>query len=119
VPLTSITEDELEAFHAALHASGLAASTRNHYVQLLKAMFRWATKKGYLPRNPVSEGSSLKRSKMAQRTRRLLVDEETVLLKAAEELDRRAGLRLSGLIVAALETGCRRGELLGLQNGRT
>jgi integrase len=115
LPLTAITEDELEAFYASLHAASLAASTRNHYVQLLKAMFRWAARKGYIARSPLSEDSGLKRSKMAQRTRRLFAEEETALLKAAGALDQRVGFRLSGLIVAALETGARRGELLGLQ----
>lgn len=115
LPLSSITEDELEVFHVALLTSGLAASTRNHYVQLLKAMFRWATKKSYLARNPISEDSTLKRSKVAQRARRLSAGEEAALLKAAGALDQRVGFRLSGLIVAALETGARRGELLGLQ----
>jgi integrase len=116
VPLAAITEDELEAFYASLLAAGLAASTRNHYVQLLKATFRWAARKGYI-RNPLSDDSGLKRSKMAQRTRRLSAEEETALLKAAGALDQRVGFRLSGLIVAALETGARRGELLGLQWG--
>lgn len=53
--------------------------------------------------------------KLAQRTRRVTLDEETALLSAAGALTRDAGVRLSGLIVAAIETGCRRGELLGLQ----
>jgi integrase len=115
VPLTAITEDELEAFYAALHASGLAASTRNHYVQLLKAMFRWATKKGYLARNPISDDSALKRSKMAQRRRRLSPDEEQAVLEAAGALTRGAGLRLQWLIIAAIESGARLGELLAVR----
>jgi len=65
--LTSITEDELEAFHAAQRAAGRAASTLNHFVQVLKAAFRWAVRKGYLTRSPISDGSALKRSKMAKR----------------------------------------------------
>ena len=68
-PLASITEDELEALYASLVAAGRAASTRNHYVQLLKAAFRWATKKGYIARSPISDDSSLVRSKHAQRAR--------------------------------------------------
>lgn len=56
--LTDITEDTIELFFAKLRAEGRAASTRNKYVQLVKAMF--------------------------------------------------------GLIIEALETGCRKGELLSL-----
>ena len=44
--LGAITEDDLEAVLVQLRTNGRAASTRNHYVQLLKACFRWATKKG-------------------------------------------------------------------------
>ena len=113
VPLTAITEDELEAFYGSLVSAGRAASTRNHYVQLLKAAFRWAARKGYIARSPISDESTLTRSKHAQRSRRISPDEEDALLKAAQAI--RPGLTtwLYGLIVAALETGCRQGELLG------
>jgi integrase len=114
--LGTITEDELEAFHAAQRARGRAVSTLNHFVQVLKRSFRWAAKKGYLARSPISDDSQLKRGKHAKRARRLNPDEETALLSAASALSRGcADVRLSGLIVAALETGCRQGELLALQ----
>jgi hypothetical protein len=73
-PLAAITEDDLEAFVTDLRAKGRAASTRNQYVQLLKASCRWATKKGYLARNPITDESTLKRAKIAQRHRRLVAD---------------------------------------------
>jgi integrase len=107
-PLDLITEDELEAFHAAQRAAGRAVSTLNHLVQIVKAAFRWAARKGYLAKSPITDDSALKRSKMAQRRRRLLPAEEQTLLAAA-------GVRLQWLIIAALETGCRAGELLALQ----
>ena len=110
--LSSITEDELEAFHASL--GSFAASTRNQYVQLLKASFRWAAKKGYISRSPISEDSALKRSKTAQRRRRVSADEEKTLLDASGVSPRGASLRLQWLIIAAIETGCRIGELLAL-----
>src|SRR5581483_2916847 len=72
--LGAITEDDLEVFLASLRAKGRAASTRNQYVQLMQASFRWATKKGYITRNPISEDSALKRAKIAQRNRRLQPD---------------------------------------------
>ena len=112
-PLGSITDDTLEAFFGSL--SAFAASTRNQYVQLLKASFRWAAKKGYLFRSPLSDDSALKRTKVAQRRRRLPLEEEKALLEAAGALTRGAGPRLQWLIIAAIETGCRRGELLALQ----
>ncbi len=38
--LSAITEDELEVFHSALRRAGRAVSTCNHYVQLIKKLFR-------------------------------------------------------------------------------
>ncbi|MEO8076311.1 MAG: hypothetical protein ABI818_08300, partial [Acidobacteriota bacterium] len=116
--LAAITEDALEAVHTAQRAAGRAVSTLNHLVQVVTASFRWAARKGCLDRSPISADSSLTRGKVAKRERRLAPDEETALLAAAEALSRQgAGLRLSGLIVAALETGCRAGELLGAAMG--
>ena len=106
--LTAVTEDDLEVFMAHLRAKGLAAHTRNHFVQTLKAMFRWAVRKGYLTKNPISEDSALKREKGNRRSRRLLGDEEQRLIATARPW-------MQWLIVAALETGARLGELLGLQ----
>jgi integrase len=107
-PLTAITEDDIEAFFMHLRAEGRAASTRNHYMQLAKALFRWAVRKGYLTRNPISDSDTLKREKQAKRDRRLELGEESRLLEAA-------GASLQRLIIAAVETCCRRGELLALQ----
>ena len=64
-------------------------------------------RKGYLPRSPITDDAELKRSKIARRHRRLEGDEEQRLLAAANP-------RLQRLIVAAIETGCRQGELLAL-----
>lgn len=105
--LDAITEDDVEAFFASLRAAGKAASTRNKYVQLTKALFRWAAKKGYLARNPIADSEALGREQMARRDRRLEPAEEETLLA-------NAGAQLQRLIIAALETGCRRGELLSL-----
>ena len=108
LPLRSVTEDTLEAFLVTLRTEGRAVSTLNKYVQLVKHMFRWATKKGYLDKNPISEDSALKRRRHAQRNRRLRGDEEAQLVT-------RAHPRLQRMIVAALESGMRLGELLSLQ----
>jgi integrase len=106
-PLAAVSGDDLELFMQNLRQKGRAASTRNHYVQLITSMFRWATKKGYLDRNPITEGTDLKRTRIARRHRRLEGDEEERLLASAHP-------RLQRLIVAAIESGCRQGELLAL-----
>jgi integrase len=106
-PIGAVTEDDLEVFIAALRR-GRSASTRNHCVQVLGSLFRWATKKGYLSRNPMGSDSEIRREKPARRNRRLEGDEEARLMAVA-------GPRLQRIIIAALETTCRRGELLKLQ----
>lgn len=118
--LGAITEDDVEAFFAQLRQQGTAASTRNKYVQLVKALFRWATKKGYLSRSPVADSETIRREKMAQRSRRLepdLTDGSGKLVRHGEErrLLQFASPQLQRLIIGALETGCRRGELLTLR----
>jgi len=47
IPLQHLTEENLEAFVRQLTIEGRSASTRNHYVQLIRAMSRWAVRKGY------------------------------------------------------------------------
>jgi integrase len=113
--MTDITEEVLEGFHASLQTSRQAASTRNHFATLLKALFRWAVRKGAISRSPISHESTLRRAKVAQRRRRVSATEETALLAAAGALTRGAGLRLQWLIIAAVETGARIGELLAIR----
>ena len=72
-----LTEDDLEAFIKHLASLGRAASTRNHYVQLIKAMSKWAVRKGYRGTPLIAEDSDVvRRKKEAQRNRRLEPDEE-------------------------------------------
>ena len=106
--ITSVTEDDCDVFLTALREKGLAASTRNKYLQTLKAMSAWGVRKGYLATPWILRGSDLKRETHAKRDRRLAPDEESTILAHAAP-------RLYRLIVAALETGCRLGELLSLQ----
>ena len=106
--IDEVTEDDCEVFLTSLRARHLAASTRNKYLQLLKAMSAWGVRKGYLTSPWILPGSDLKREKIAKRDRRLFPDEERTLLDVAAP-------RLYRLIVAALETGCRLGELLSLR----
>ena len=81
----------------------------NRDLALLRAAFNWAVLGGLVPTTPFKVGtvSAVKLAREEARTRRLQPREEERLLLAA------GGLR--DLIVAALETGCRAGELLSLQ----
>ena len=106
--MAAISEDDLERFMRGLREQGKAASTRNHYVQLVTSLFRWAKKKGHITRSPITEDTQLKRNEVTRRHRRFEGDEEERLFAAV-------GPWLQRLIIAALETACRRGELLKLQ----
>jgi integrase len=92
----------------ATHVGGKTAANRD--LQLLRAAFNWAIDKGYAERTPFKRGgrSTIKLTAELGRSRRLQAGEESRLLSAC-------GVHLRTLVEAALETGCRRGELLSLQ----
>jgi hypothetical protein len=107
-PIGAITEDDFEALRVYLRSLGRASNTWNHYLQVLKSLSRWGVKKGYLTRSRFGADSDLKRERPGRRNRRLAPGEEAALLAHANP-------QLQRLIIAALETGCRLGELLSLQ----
>jgi hypothetical protein len=82
-PIQKVTEDDLEGFIKHLQMLRRASSTRNHYVQLIRVMSRWAVKKGYRDK-PLVGGDSdvIRRRKEAQRHRRLETNEEERLLRS-------------------------------------
>ena len=56
-PLEQITTDDIEAFRDARKAAGLSAVAVNHDLKLLRTMFNWAVRKGYVTRTPFKIGS--------------------------------------------------------------
>lgn len=103
-PAASVTREMVEAFRR--QRPRIAA---NRDLALLRAAFNWAVLGALVPATPFKVGTvaAVKLAREEARTRRLQPGEDERLLLAA------GGLR--DLIVAALETGCRRGELLSLQ----
>ena len=109
-PLSLLTTDRLEAFFQQLQARGCAPSTRNKYRQFTLGLFAWAVEKGHMTRNPLDAAKKTiahVSEKGSRRSRRLEPGEEGRLLAAA-------GPWLQRLIIGAIETGMRRGELLQL-----
>jgi integrase len=100
-----ITREMVEAFR---RQRPTVAGNRD--LALLRAMFNWAVLSELVPSTPFKIGtvSAVKLAREEARTRRLEPGEEDRLLEAAHGL-------LRDLVVAALETGCRMGELLSLQ----
>lgn len=97
----------LDALKAYQRSRPIVAGNRD--LQLLRAAFNWGVLHGLLLRSPFRVGDvpAVRLAREQARTRRLQPGEAERLLGAAGGL--------SDLIVAALETGCRRGELLSLQ----
>ena len=102
--IAEITRETLEAFQ---RQRPRVAGNRN--LALLKAMFNWAVVAGLVESSPFRIGgvTVVRLRAETARSRRLVGDEEDRLLTESRGLH--------DIIIGALETGCRLGELLSLQ----
>ena len=83
----------------------------NRHFEVIRRVLNWAILKGYYEQeNPFLRHSKrvVKFAAQKARTRRLQLGEEQRLLDAAAP-------HLQAFVIAALETGCRKGELLSLK----
>ena len=105
--LHELTPLDIEKFKAEKLKEGVAKSTVNRYMAILKTMFNIAITWGYTKDNPVrrvkffSEKDNLKE-------RILTEEEEDRLFEASSE-------HLKPILVVALNSGMRRGEILNLK----
>jgi integrase len=110
--LTDIVTDTVERYREARRVAGAGLGGTNRSLSRLRALLNWGVKVGYLEATPFKRASVtvVKLSREAPRSRRLNADigEEAKLLAAC-------GPHLRAVVECALETGCRRGEILGLQ----
>lgn len=109
-PIHTITATRIEDFQTHLRTRATlerkSVAFVNRPVSLLRAMLTWAVKRAYLDVRP-----ELKLDKEDySRWRRVSPDEERQLLEATND-------RLRALIIMALDTGMRRGEMLALRVG--
>jgi integrase len=115
--IKTITHSDIESYKLmrldtpTIHGKQRAIASVNRELELLRTMFRFAIRQGWLSRSPFDMGDPLI-SKMdeTRRERTLSQDEERRLLEACT--GRRAHLR--PLLIAALDTAARRGELFKL-----
>jgi len=85
-----------------------AIASVNRELELLRSVMLWAVGEGYIskaPRAPITKAHE------TRRTRVLSIAEEKKLLKACDTPDRR---HIIPLIIFAVETGMRKGEMLAL-----
>ena len=109
--LSAITTEDIEAFRAARKAEGLSPVTVNHDLKLLRKMFNWGIRKGYMERSPFKIGSesAISLEREIPRDWRFESDEhEQKLFDAANP-------HLRAVLVALLDTAARLGEILSLQ----
>jgi integrase len=111
LPLDRVTLDHIEAFRDARKAAGLSVVAVNHDLKLLRAMFNWGIRKGYVSTTPFKVGTvaALSLEREIPRHRRFeSAEDEAKLLSIADP-------HLRAIIVALLDTACRPGEILTLQ----
>lgn len=109
-PLTALTQTRLDTWYverrAAARAQGRSQAWVNRPVSQLRTMLTWAVKRGYLQTAPDFEIDAEDYS----RWRRVTPDEERRLLEVADPT-------LRALLILALDTGMRMGEMLALRVG--
>jgi integrase len=91
----------------------LSPASINRTIELLRHMMNWAVGREYLERTPFRRGTETlirKQHEDNQRRRRLSEAEETKLLAVAPPF-------LRSMIITALDTGMRQGEMLALRFG--
>jgi integrase len=120
MPLASIKTADIEDYVAELKEprtvngrpdQTLAPASINRRLQILRHMFNWAVGREYLEKTPFRRGTLvLIRMELEdnKRRRRISEDEETALIAVAP-------LHLRAMIITALDTGMRRGEMLALR----
>ena len=116
--MTSIKHADIEAYkYKRLETPTRGGTQRsiasvNRELQLLRTVFIFAQRQGWIDRNPFHTGEPLiNRAAENKRNRVLTYEEEDLLL--AQCVGNRSHLR--PLIIAAIESGMRRGELFKLQ----
>ncbi|MGH9755246.1 MAG: integrase [Blastocatellia bacterium] len=93
--------------------SNLKIATVNRELQLMRAVLNFARRKGWIVRNPFELGEPLISMSSERKRDRILTREEEARLLAACETRSRAHVR--PILIAALDTGLRKGELLKLK----
>jgi integrase len=119
-PITEIRKADVDDYRADLNQPSrvnrqdglvLSVASVNRELAFLRHLFNWAVGREYLERTPFKRGSertiALASEKNFRRKRIVSEDEEIRLLAAASPI-------LRALIVFAVDTGARRGEMLAL-----
>lgn len=107
IELREISPLMIQKFRASRLREGVTESTCNRYLALLKRMFSIAIEEGYAGENPVKKVKFFS-EKSNLRERILTEEEEERLMETGSDA-------LKPILVVALNTGMRRGEILNLR----
>ena len=116
MPLADITYDHCRRYKLEIEAMPARGKHRsvsdvNHHLKRVRRLFKIAIEQGWLASDPFERGGSLIIETFeVERTRVLTRDEETRLLAACDKWR----LHIVPVIITAIETGMRRGELQSL-----
>lgn len=108
--VNDVVTDTIERFREVRRKQGTGVVGVNRHLGMLRALWNWALRTGYVEKSPFKRGTEavVRLSQEPSRARRLQPEEEAPLLAACNP-------HLRAIVEAALETGCRKGELLSLQ----
>jgi integrase len=115
----AITHSDIESFKLArLKVPTVRGTTRsitsvNRELEILRAVLNFALRQDWISKNPFNSGASLISKADETHRERLMTFEEEKKLLAACEVDSRKHLR--PILIAAVDTAMRRGELLKLR----
>lgn len=117
--LRGITHNDIRTFRAERLATKTKAGKQrsvaavNRELEKLRRLLNIAERKGWIRRNPMRSGDALISVAEERKRERILTrDEELRLLAACENRYQR---HLRPILICALDTGMRRGEILGLK----
>lgn len=113
--LHRIERHDIEGYAAALARKGLAANSRINNLNLLGSIFELALLRGWAVRNPVRGVTRPRGGSADPDIHYLTMEEVEAVLRGIP--DDQLGRREKPLYLAAVMTGMRRGELLGLRWG--
>lgn len=117
--LRSITHGDVREFRAARIAQETRTKTQrtiasvNHELSMLRRMLNVAQREGWILRSPFAAGDSLISLADENKRERILTREEEMKLLASCDTPQRAHLK--AILISALDTGMRQGEIFSLR----